>query len=62
MNDPLPNDRRRAIFADVVAAQDEGLAVAAARETVAARHGVSRDEVSAIEREGIEQGWPPLDV
>jgi hypothetical protein len=60
MPDPLSDDRRRAIFADVVAAQDQGLAVAAARESVAARHGVSQEEVRAIEREGIEQGWPPL--
>ena len=60
MTDPLPDDRRRAIFADVVAAQDEGLAVAAARESVAARHNVSPEEVKAIEREGIEQEWPPL--
>ena len=61
MTDPLPDDRRRAIFADVVAARDEGLAVAAARESVAARHGVSQDEVRAVEREGVERGWPPLD-
>lgn len=61
MTDPLPDDRRRAIFADVVAAQDDGLAVTVARETVAARHGVSPDQVRAIEREGIEQAWPPLD-
>jgi hypothetical protein len=60
MDGALPDDRRRAIFADVVRAQDEGLSVAAAREAVAARHGVRPEYVRAIEREGIHRGWPPL--
>ena len=60
MDNPLPDDRRRAIFADVVRAQDEGLSVAAAREAVAARHGVGPEDVRAIEREGIHREWPPL--
>jgi hypothetical protein len=60
MNGPLPDERRKLIFADVVGAQDEGLSVAAAREAVAARHGVRPEYVRAIEREGIHRGWPPL--
>jgi hypothetical protein len=60
MTDPLPDDRRRVIFADLVAAQDEGLAVTASRDLVAARYGVSPEQVREIEREGLDAGWPPL--
>jgi len=54
------DDRRRAIFADLVSAQDEGHSVPASRELVAGRYGVSVEEVQAIEREGLDNGWPPL--
>jgi len=61
MPDPIPTDQRRVIFAALVAAQDEGLAVAAARKLVASRYGVSPEQVEAIETEGLDEGWPPLD-
>ena len=61
MGGPPPDERRKLIFADVVRAEDQGLSVAAAREAVAARHGVGPEDVRAIEREGIHRGWPPLD-
>jgi hypothetical protein len=60
MNDPLPDDQRRVIFAALVAAQDDGLSVAASRELVATRYGVTPEQVQAIEREGLDSGWPPL--
>jgi hypothetical protein len=60
VTDPLPDDLRRIIFAALVAAQDEGLAVAASRDQVADRYGVSPEQVRAIEREGLDGGWPPL--
>jgi hypothetical protein len=56
----LPEDRRMAIFAELVAAQDEGSSVQASREAVAGRHGVSVYTVLQIEREGLDAGWPPL--
>ena len=53
----LPEDRRKAIFADLVNTQDSGLTVPASREAVAARHGVSVEVVRTIEREGLENDW-----
>jgi len=58
--DRLTDDRRREIFAALVAAQDEGVPVARSRDQVAARYGVTRDVVAAIEREGMDNEWPPL--
>jgi hypothetical protein len=60
MNNELSDDRRRAIFAELVAAQDEGLTVQASREHVAGRHGLTVEQVRAVEREGLDAGWPPL--
>jgi hypothetical protein len=60
MTPDLSDDARRAIFADLVSAQDEGQSVPASLEHVAARHGVSVEQVKAIEREGLDRGWPPL--
>lgn len=56
----LPEERRRFIFAALVAAQDEGQAVVASRESVAVQYGISPGQVLAIEREGLENQWPPL--
>ena len=43
-----------------MAAQDEGLSVPAARARVAEQYELAADVVKDIEREGIEQSWPPL--
>lgn len=51
---------RRLIFAALVAAQDEGLSVVASRTSVAKKFGVTPDEVSSIEKEGLQRQWPPL--
>ena len=59
-NDLPADDRRREIFAALVAAQDEGTPVARSRADVAARFGVSAAVVAAIEREGMDNEWPPL--
>ena len=56
----LSEERRREIFAALVEAQDSGVAVAQSRRDIAGRFGISADDVSAIEREGMEQEWPPL--
>lgn len=57
---PLTDDRRREIFAALVAAQDEGIPVARSRTQVADRFGITRETVAAIEREGMDNDWPPL--
>jgi hypothetical protein len=56
----LPEDRRRAAFAALVTAQDHGKTVADSRGEVAARFGVSIQEMTQIEREGMDNDWPPL--
>jgi hypothetical protein len=57
---PLTEDRRREIFAALVIAQDAGTPVSQSRANVEDRFGVTRDTVSAIEREGMNKQWPPL--
>lgn len=56
----LTEARRRSIFAELVGAQDEGVDVPCSREMVARQHGVALDEVKEVEREGLDNQWPPL--
>jgi hypothetical protein len=60
MTNKLPEDRRKAIFLDLVNAQDAGASVGDSRQLVAARHDVRDKDVRAIEQEGIDEQWPPL--
>ncbi len=60
MTESIPEDRRREIFAALVAAQDSGLSVAASREKAAAAHKVDAATVKVIEAEGMKNEWPPL--
>jgi hypothetical protein len=61
MADELPEDRRRELFAALVAAQDGGLSVSTSRQKVAGEFDLSVETVEAIEREGLAAEWPPLD-
>jgi hypothetical protein len=56
----LPEARRKEVFLALVEAQDHDLGVPESRQVVAERFGVAVDQVRRIEREGIENGWPPL--
>jgi hypothetical protein len=56
----LPVERRKEIFLALVEAQDQQMAVAESREVVAERFGVSAEQVRQIEREGLDNHWPPL--
>ena len=60
LDDATPLERRQAIFAALVRAQDEGKPVKASRALVAGQYGVTATDVEAIEREGLKYGWPPL--
>jgi hypothetical protein len=51
---------RRAAFAFLVAAQDEGLGVPESRAVVGRRFGLDPGQVAGIEDEGLDGGWPPL--
>ena len=57
----LTREKRKAIFRELVLAQDNGLAVAHSRQEVAGRYGLSEQQVLAVEQEGVEAQWPPLD-
>lgn len=59
---PLPSeDRRRAIFAALVAAQDKARSLHEAKQQVLAQFGITWGIVERIEQEGIDNNWPPLD-
>ena len=63
MPDPVfqpSEDRRREVFAALVAAQDRGVSVHQSRQEVAALFGVTWHTVEQIEREGMDNDWPPL--
>jgi hypothetical protein len=53
-------EARRAAFRALVASQDAGDTVRSSRELVARRFGLREEQVRSIEREGIENNWPPL--
>jgi hypothetical protein len=56
----LPESERKEVFLALVDAQDHDLTVAQSRKVVARRFGVSEGQVRQIEREGLDNGWPPL--
>jgi hypothetical protein len=56
----LPEERRKEIFLALVELQDQELSVAKSRQIIAERFGLSDADVRQIEREGLDNGWPPL--
>jgi hypothetical protein len=56
----LPEDRRKEIFLALVDAQDQALGVEQSRRLIAERFSVTESQVRRIEREGLDQQWPPL--
>jgi hypothetical protein len=56
----LSEPHRKEIFLALVDAQDQALSVAQSRKVIAERFGVSENQVRQIEREGLDNGWPPL--
>ena len=57
----LPEAQRKEIFPALVDAQDKEMPVDVSRKIVAERFGVSEDQVRQIEREGLDNHWPPLE-
>jgi hypothetical protein len=57
----LSEPRRKEIFLALVQAQDQEMPVAHSRKAIAERFGVSETQVSEVEREGLDNDWPPLD-
>jgi uncharacterized membrane protein len=56
----LSEERRREIFQALVDAQDNEMSVADSRKAIAERFGLSESQVRQIEREGLDNDWPPL--
>jgi hypothetical protein len=61
MDDTPSLERRMEVFAALVAAQDGGATVRTSRHLMAKRFGLPVADVERIEREGLDNGWPPLD-
>jgi hypothetical protein len=59
---PLSQEERRKVFLALVEAQDSGLTVLQSRKVVAKRFGLTDRQVRAIEEEGLDGQWPPLDA
>jgi hypothetical protein len=56
----MPEDRRKEVFAALVEAQDQAMSVAQSRKLIAERFDLTEADVRQIEREGMDQQWPPL--
>jgi uncharacterized membrane protein len=57
----LSEERRKEIFRALVEAEDyQEMTRAQARHLVAHRFGIRESRVREIEREGMENFWPPL--
>ena len=59
-HEQLSEARRREIFLALVDAQDHQMDVAQSRNLVVQRFNVSVSRVRQIEREGMDNKWPPL--
>jgi hypothetical protein len=58
--EPLSEERRKEIFLALVDAQDHEMGVSQSRKLVAEQFGVTEGQIRQIEREGLDQQWPPL--
>jgi hypothetical protein len=56
----IPEETRKAVFLSLVEAQDKKLSVSASLEKVAKQYSITRQQVQAIEQEGLDNDWPPL--
>jgi len=61
MAQQLPEPQRKEIFRALVEAQDQEMPVDVSRQVVAERFGLSEEQVRQIEREGLDNDWPPLE-
>ena len=52
---------RKEIFSALVEAQDQEMPVAQSRREIARRFSISEEELRAIEREGLDNNWPPFE-
>ena len=58
--DGLTEPKRKEIFLALVEAQDHEMSVAQSRQLIVERFGVTDAQIRDIEREGLDNQWPPL--
>jgi len=58
----LPEPRRKEIFLALVDAQDHEMSVTQSRKFVPERFHVTERQVRYVEREGLNNNWPPLNT
>jgi hypothetical protein len=58
----LTEPRRREAFLALIDLQDHDVPVAESRTLIAERFGIRVTDVLSIEREGLDNDWPPLDA
>jgi hypothetical protein len=58
--EPLTVEKKQTIFKALVDSQDGGMTVEASRAELAKVFSLSMDQVVGIEREGLDNQWPPL--
>ena len=56
----LSLERRQDVFAALVNAEDNGVPVRQSRKLISERFGICEGQVRLIEREGLDNNWPPL--
>ncbi len=57
---PLPEEQRKEIFLALVDAQDHDMSVVQSRKLIAEKFGISERQLRQIEKDGMENQWPPL--
>lgn len=57
---PLPEERRKEIFLALVDAQDHDMSVVQSRKLITEKFGISERQLRQIEKDGMDQQWPPL--
>jgi hypothetical protein len=60
MTDSLSEAKRKEIFQALVEAQDQEMTVSQSYQAITERFGVSSAQLRNIEREGLDNQWPPL--
>lgn len=58
---PLTEEQRKEIFKALIQAQDQAMSVSQSRTLVCDRFDISESQLRAIEQEGLDQQWPPLE-
>ena len=56
----IPTEHRQTIFRTLIEVQDAGQSVAESRKAIAEKYQVTEAVVKEIEKEGIDEQWPPL--